>query len=157
MDCRTNLEEYLRQNQVAFQVQHHPLAFTAQEVAGREHVPGRLMAKTVMVIADGKLAMLVLCAPHQVNLAKAKAALGVDKLRLAHESEFASTFTDCDVGAMPPFGNLYGVPMWVDRRLAEDEIFYFRAGTHTDTMSLRYEDYARLVQPQLADLADSAG
>jgi Ala-tRNA(Pro) deacylase len=153
MDCKAKLEAYLRENQVPYQTQHHPLAYTAQEVAAREHIPGRLMAKTVMVIMDGKMVMAVICAPCHLNLSKVRAILGGVEARLAHESEFVNAFPDCDLGAMPPFGNLYDIPVYVDHALAEDETIVFRAGSHTDTISLQYADYARLVQPVVADIA----
>jgi Ala-tRNA(Pro) deacylase len=156
MQCKDRLEAYLRDNQVPFRVQHHPLAYTAQEVAASEHIPGKLLAKVVMVVADGELAMLAQPAPHRVDPARAAAALGAKEIRLAHEAEFAAAFPDCEVGAMPPFGNLYGIPVYIDEALAEDETIVFRAGTHTDTMSLRYADFERLVRPATAAFAQRA-
>ena len=146
MECRDRLENYLRENQVPFEEQHHPRAVSAQEVAASEHVPGRMLAKTVMV-------MLALPAPYQVDLEKAAAALGVDDARLAEEEEFEDSFPDCEVGAMPPFGNLYGVPVYVEKTLAEDETIVFRSGTHTETMSVSYSDFERLVEPTVAQFA----
>ena len=154
MDCKERLESYLRQNGVPFEVQHHARAITAQEVAATEHVPGRMFAKVVMILADEKMAMLVLPAPHHVNPEKAAEALGVGEVRLADEESFKDTFPDCEVGAMPPFGNLYGVPVYADESLAEDETMFFRAGTHTDTMSIRYADFQRLVEPTVGEFAD---
>ena len=153
MECRDRLENYLRENQVPFEEQHHPRAVSAQEVAASEHVPGRMLAKTVMVLGDGEIAMLALPAPYQVDLEKAAAALGVKEARLAEEDEFADTFADCEVGAMPPFGNLYGVPIYVEKTLAEDETIVFRSGTHTETMSVTYTDFERLVEPIVAQFA----
>lgn len=152
MGAKDEIEKYLREKQVAFQVQHHPLAYTAQEVAASEHVPGKMMAKVVIALAEGKQVMLVLPAPHQVDFAKAAKALGVKEVRLAKEEQFAGAFPGCEVGAMPPFGNLYDVPVYVDTALAEDETIVFRAGTHTDTISLRYADFARLVNPTVVEL-----
>jgi Ala-tRNA(Pro) deacylase len=153
VECKDRLEGYLRENRVPFEAQHHPRVVTAQEVAASEHVPGKMLAKTVMVIADGKLTMLALPASYQVDLEKAPAALGAGDVRLAQEEEFEGTFADCEVGAMPPFGNLYDVSVWVDETLAEDETIVFRAGTHTDTMSVEYADFERLVEPTVADFA----
>jgi Ala-tRNA(Pro) deacylase len=147
------LEEYLRENRVPFETQHHSRAVTAQEVAATEHVPGKMLAKTVMVLADGQMAMLALPAPYQVDLEKAAAALGAKEARLAEEEEFEDTFPDCEVGAMPPFGNLYGVPVYVEESLTEDETIVFRSGTHTDTMSVSYADFERLVEPTVAEFA----
>ena len=154
MDCKDRLEAYLREKQVPFEVRHHPRAITAQEVAASEHVPGKMLAKTVMVLADGKIVMLALPAPYRVDMDKAGKVVG-GEVRLAHEEEFENTFPDCEVGAMPPFGNLYEVPVYVDAALAEDETIVFRAGTHTDTMSVSYADFERLVEPTIAEFAAS--
>jgi Ala-tRNA(Pro) deacylase len=154
VDCKDRLEAYLREKRVPFEVRHHPRAITAQEVAASEHVPGKMLAKTVMVLADGKMVMLALPAPYQVDMDKAGNVLGVE-VRLAHEEEFENTFPDCEVGAMPPFGNLYEVPVYVEAALAEDKTIVFRAGTHTDTMSVSYADFERLVEPTIAEFAAS--
>jgi Ala-tRNA(Pro) deacylase len=153
VDCKVRLEAYLREKQVPFDIRHHPRAVTAQEVAASEHVPGKMLAKTVMVLADGKMVMLALPAPYQVDMEKASTALGAGEVHLALEGEFEGTFPDCEVGAMPPFGNLYEVPVYVEEALAEDETIVFRAGTHTDTMSVRYADFERLVEPTVAEFA----
>jgi Ala-tRNA(Pro) deacylase len=156
MGCRDRLEDYLRENGVPFEVQHHPRAITAQEVAASEHVPGKMLAKVVMVSADGEMAMLSLPAPYQVDLEKAGKMLGAEEARLAQEEEFEGAFPDCEVGAMPPFGNLYGLPVYVEEALAEDETIFFRAGTHTDTMSVGYADFERLVEPTVGEFARRA-
>ena len=153
MGCKDDLEAYLRENKVAFQVQHHAVAYTAQEVAAAEHVPGGMLAKVVMLMGDGKLCMFVLPASAKVDLEKAAAVLGAKEARLAHEDEFADRFPGCEVGAMPPFGDLYGVPLYVDNSLAEDETIVFEAGTHTDTVSMKYADFARLAKPKVAEFA----
>ncbi len=153
MGCKEELEAHLRENKVPFQLQHHAVAYTAQEVAAAEHVPGRMLAKVVMVMADGKLAMLVLPAPARVDLEKAAAVLGAKEARLAREEEFADRFPGCEVGAMPPFGGLYDLPVYADKSLAEDETIVFEAGTHTDTMSMKYGDYERLANPNVAEVA----
>jgi Ala-tRNA(Pro) deacylase len=153
VECKDRLENYLRENQAPFEEQHHPRAVSAQEVAASEHVTGRMLAKTVMVLADGEMAMLALPATYQVDLEMAAAVLGVDEARLAEEEEFADTFADCEVGAMPPFGNLYGVPVYVEKTLAEDETIVFRSGTHTETMSVSYSDFERLMEPTVAQFA----
>src|SRR5215204_6095058 len=129
MKCKERLEAYLREKGVPYQSQHHARAITAQEVA----------------------------APHHVNPLKASAALGVREVHLAEEERFADAFPDCEVGAMPPFGNLYEVPVYVDRALVEDETIVFRSGTHTDTMSVSYADFEKLVRPTVADVADPSG
>ena len=156
MKCKDRLEAYLRENKVPFQVQHHAQAFTAQEIAASEHVPGKMLAKVVMVFAEGKMVMLALPATHRVDLTKAGRVLGAKDVRLAREDEFAAAFPDCEVGAMPPFGNLYDLPVYIDKALAEDETIVFNAGTHTDTISLKYTDYERLAKPTVADFAKHA-
>lgn len=156
MQCKEKLEEYLRQQQIPYQIQQHSRAFTAQDVAASEHVPGKLVAKVVVVFADGKLAMLVLPAPYRVDFSRVGAALGARQVRLADEAEVGAAFPDCEVGAMPPFGNLYQLPVYVDTRLAEDERIVFPIGTHTETMRLAYADFARLVHPTVAEFAHPA-
>ncbi len=153
MRCVDRLQAYFRAEQVPFVLRHHAAAFTAQEVAASEHVPGKIVTKVVIVFADGQLAMLALPASYVVDFGKLKEALRAQSVRLAEEREFAASFPDCDVGAMPPFGNLYGVPIYVDRSLSEDETIVFQAGTHTDTMSVRFEDFERLARPTVLEFA----
>ena len=156
MSCKDRLEEYLRENGVPFQVQHHARVFTAQEVAAAEHIPGHRLVKVVIAIGDSKPVMLALPASYRVDQTRAAELLGVGELRLATEQEFAATFPDCEVGAMPPFGNLYGVDVYVDEALTNDETVVMRAGTHTDTLSLRYADFARLVHPNVGQFGRHA-
>jgi Ala-tRNA(Pro) deacylase len=151
--CMDRLEHYLRANEVPYQLHHHPLAYTAQEVAASEHVPGRELAKTVVAFADGRTVMLVLPASYLVEVNKLPGVLHAKEARLAEEREFVATFPDCEAGAMPPFGNLYGLDVYVDQALAEDESIVFRAGTHTDTMRVAYRDFVRLVHPTTATIA----
>ncbi|MHB1416874.1 MAG: aminoacyl-tRNA deacylase [Chloroflexota bacterium] len=153
MSCRERIEAFLRDNQASYQVQHHPVAYTAQETAAAEHIPGKTLAKTVMVFADNNLAMLVLDATHQIDLAKAASAIGAGQVRLAREEEFSGSFPDCEVGAMPPFGNLYGIPVYVDKALTADESIVFESGVHTETMSMKYADYERVVKPKVCEFA----
>jgi Ala-tRNA(Pro) deacylase len=149
MACRERLEAFLQQHSIPYEIQRHPVAYTAQRVADSEHLPGRLLAKVVLVVADGKLEMLVVPGPTRVDWASVAKAIGTDEVRLAHESEFARAFPDCEVGAMPPFGGFYDLPVWVDEQLARLDTIYFQAGTHTETMSLHFADYARVVQPNV--------
>ena len=150
------VESLLRENGVPFQVHHHPPAYTAQELAAVEHVPGRYVTKVVIAFADDNMVMLALPAPAMVNLLKLAEEVSTDNVRLASEAEFTGMFPDCEVGAMPPFGTLYGIPVLVDRRLAEDERIFFQAGTHTDTIEIAYNDYANLVRPRVCDFANAA-
>ena len=153
MTCKEKLETFLRDNSVPFEVHHHPPAYTAQRVAQAEHVSGRTVVKTVMAFADTSLVMLALPAHRKANLARAAAAAGANEVRLAHEDEFASSFPDCEVGAMPPFGNLYGIPVYADNELAADETIVFNAGTHEDTVHMKFADFQRLAAPRMADIA----
>jgi Ala-tRNA(Pro) deacylase len=150
---KEQLETYLRENNVPYEVQHHPLAYTSQRVAQSEHIPGKLLIKVVVVYGDDRMALLALPASLRVDLHKAAAALGAKTVRLATEDEFADKFADCEVGAVPPFGNLYGLPLYMAKVLEEDETVFFEAGTHTDTISVTYEDFQRLAQPVVADIA----
>ena len=147
------IEMLLRDSHISYELHHHPPAFSAQRLAACEHVPGQMVAKVVIAFADERMLMLVLPATAQVNLMKLAEAVETEQVRVARENEFAAVFTDCEVGAMPPFGNVYGLPVLVDRCLAEDEQILFQAGTHTDTIKMRYADFADLVHPRVADLA----
>lgn len=146
------VRKYLVSHGVHYEVEHHSPAYTAQEVAAVEHLPGRKFAKPVIVNADGRLVMTVLSANRLVDLDKVKAVLGSDDVRLAREEEFAPIFDDCERGAEPPFGNLYGLPVLVDDDLPLDEIV-FNAGSHTETMKVSTTEYLALVHPVKADLA----
>lgn len=154
MEGKERLESYLRDNGVAFEVHHHPEAFTAQEVAAAEHVPGRMLAKVVAVAAGDEIVMAVVPAPHHVDLDAAAAAAGATAARLASEDEFGPVFPGCDTGAMPPFGNgtLYDPPVYVDGQLADQEKIAFAACTHSDTLHMSYADFDRLVQPAVTEL-----
>jgi Ala-tRNA(Pro) deacylase len=112
-----------------------------------------MFAKVAMAKADGELVMLVLPAPSVVDLTKVSEVLGGKEVRMASEPEFASAFRDCEPGAMPPFGNLYDLPVYVDRALGRNERIVFQAGTHTVTMSVTYTDFERLARPTVAELA----
>jgi len=156
MKCRERLEVYLREHQVPYQLQHHTQAFSAQKIAASEHIPGKMVAKTVIVRADDHMIALVLPSTYLVDLKKIQAALGAREIRLAHEAEFVATFPDCEVGTMPPFGNLYGIPVYVEKRLSEEETMVFPVGTYTETMSLNYADFERLVHPTVVAFALTA-
>jgi Ala-tRNA(Pro) deacylase len=147
------LKRFLEENEVKFDTVSHSQAFTAQEIAAAAHVPGKEMAKTVMVKLDGELAMAVLPAPDQVSTSRLKAVSGAERVELASENDFAARFPACEVGAMPPFGNLWDLPVFVDQRLREDEEIFFNAGSHTELLKLPYADYERLVSPVVAQLS----
>jgi Ala-tRNA(Pro) deacylase len=146
------LIDCLEENKVDYEILHHPEAVTAQRIAQAEHVKGRRHAKIVMVKSGEQHLMIVLPADHQIDLKKLKKAVG-KAVSLDSEQEFKPLFPDCVVGAMPPFGNLYGVPTYVDNRLAQEEYIVFEAGTHTDAIKLSYRDYEKIAKPRVEDFA----
>ncbi len=148
----TKLREFLDANGVKYVTLHHSVAYTAQEVAASAHVRGKDMAKTVVVKVDGALAMAVVPAAQKVDVRRLKEATGAKIVEIAGEPDFRSAFPECDLGAMPPFGNLYGVAVYVDPQLAADEEIAFNACSHTELMRLAYKDFERLVKPKLVPL-----
>ena len=152
MSCKERLVQYLQEQGVSFQVHDHRTAYTAEQMAAAEHIPGKRVAKAVMAFADDKLVMLVLPATYLVDRAQAARALGAREVRLAGETEFAAPFPDCEVGALPVFGNLYGLPVYADKSLTADETITSPAGTHTESLSIRYADFERLVKPAVVEL-----
>jgi Ala-tRNA(Pro) deacylase len=145
----SRLQHLLDAHRVRYTRIRHAPAYTAQEVAAAAHVPGRELAKTVIVDIDGKLAMVVQTAASKVPLGRVKAVAGARDVHLVSEVEFRDRFPDCEPGAMPPFGNLYGMEVFVVEDLTEDEEIAFNAGTHTDLIRLRYRDFASLVHPTI--------
>lgn len=144
-----NIRDYLDQNHVPYAVVRHDPTFTAQETAASAHVPGREMAKPVIVNVDGRLVMTVLPASRLLDLGHFRAITRAKKLQLATEEECARRFRDSEVGAMPPFGNLYKMETWVDEALSADEEIAFNAGTHTEVIRMRFADFERLVRPRV--------
>ncbi|MDX9754048.1 MAG: YbaK/EbsC family protein [bacterium] len=142
-------KEFLQRHHIAYTTIPHPPAYTAQEIAAEAHIPGKEMAKTVMVKLDGKLAMLVLPATTKIDFNRLKQCTGAQEVELARESEFLPLFPDCETGAMPPFGDLYGVDVMVADRLAEDEEIAFNAGTHRELIRMSYQDFCNLVHPTI--------
>ena len=147
------LKEFLDRNKVKYVAISHSPSYTAQEIAASAHVPGREMAKTVIVKVDGRMAMAVLPAPHKVDFKLLKNALGASSVELATEKEFSDRFPECEPGAMPPFGNLYDMDVYVAQKLTEDEEIAFNAGSHTELVKLSYGDFARLVKPKVVKFA----
>ncbi len=147
------LMEFLDTRKVKYVIIRHSPAYTSQEIAASAHVPGREMAKTVMIKLDGEMAMAVLPASHQVDLGKLREAVGVSRAELASEKEFRNRFPDCEVGAMPPFGNLYGMRVLTTESLMQDEEIAFNAGSHTELIRMRTEDFRRVVEPQVIRFA----
>jgi Ala-tRNA(Pro) deacylase len=152
MQIPRRLIDCLNENKAHYEILHHPEAVTAQRIAQAEHVKGRHHAKIVMIKAGDQHLMMVLPADHQIDLEKVEKAIG-KPASLDTEHEFKSMFSDCAIGAMPPFGNLYGLPTYVDKHLTEQNYIVFEAGTHTDAIKMSYRDYEKIVKPEVRDLA----
>lgn len=147
------LREFLDSERVKYVTVSHSPAYTAQEVAASAHVRGKEMAKTVMVTLDGRMAMVVLPASRKVGFDLLREASHAQDVQLASERAFADMFPGCEVGAMPPFGNLYGMDVYASKLLAEDTEIAFNAGSHTELIRMGYDDFARLVKPKVVELA----
>lgn len=145
----TKLKEFLDQHKVKYVTIKHSLAYTAQEVAASVHIKGREIAKTVLVKINGRLAMCVVPASFKIDFEKLKLILDNPNVRLANEVEFKDKFPECEVGAMPPFGNIYNVEVFADEKLSEDEEIAFNAGTHTELVQMSYKDFTDLVKPRM--------
>ena len=146
----TKLREFLDDKRVKYLMISHSPAFTAQEIAASAHIPGKELAKTVMVKLDGKMTMAVLPASRRVDFEALRSRTGARQAELASEKEFQDMFPECELGAMPPFGNLYGLDVWVDESLTRDAEIAFNAGSHTELLRLAYKDFERLVNPKVA-------
>jgi len=152
-NCLERLKAYFGEHGVQYEIQQHRTVFTAQKVADALHEKGRYVTKVFIALVDGKLAMLVLPAPAHVDYDRVREWLGAQEVRAAHEDEFEHLFPDCEVGAMPPFGNLYHLPVYLDRSLTEVSHLVFQAGSHRETMKVAMEDYRRLASPIIGDFA----
>jgi Ala-tRNA(Pro) deacylase len=141
--------EFLDKAKVKYRVTEHQPAFTAQHMAAEEHEKGRYVAKPVVVKADGKYVMCVLAAPYKIDLSRLKGQLGVKKAELADEAEIGKLFPDCELGAEPPFGNLYDMPTVMDKPLQDDDHITFQAGSHGKAIHMSMDDYRKLVQPKV--------
>ncbi len=146
------LKEFLDKQKIAYEVIPHARAYTAQETAASAHVPGRDLAKTVMARVEGRMAMLVLPAQYRVDFRVLCDLIGTDDVELATEKEFRTLFPDCEPGAMPPFGNLYDMDVYVAEQLAQEKAIAFNAGTHTELIRMAYTDFERLVSPKIVAL-----
>jgi Ala-tRNA(Pro) deacylase len=151
MSILKRLKDYLDREKAPFEVLTHRETFTAPELAQALHVPGKELAKVVMVKADERFVMAVLSANWKVDLKKLKEIFRTSHVRLATEAEFRGLFPDCELGAMPPFGNLYGLGVYVDQSLTTDEQIVFQAGTRHEAVKLRYQDFDSLVHPRVAE------
>lgn len=148
MAISQKLKVFLGGSKVRYTVAKHPVAYTAQEIAAAQHVPGRQLAKSVLATTDRGPVLAVLPAVELIDFKKLKTLLGVKQLSLGKEADIKQHFPDVEVGAMSPFGNLYGVPVVVDRQLGESAEIVFNGGSHTETIKMRYRDFATLVKPK---------
>ena len=148
-----SLLNYLDENNVAYVTLYHSPAYTAQGIAGLAHIPGQELAKTVIVLLDAKLAMAVLPASYHVDLMLLRKWAKAKTVELASEDDFQGRFAGCETGAMPPFGNIFGIPVYAEQSLAKDKEIAFNAGTHRELIRMRWDDYKRLVQPTMLSFA----
>lgn len=145
----TKLKDFLDKHQVKYITIHHSPAYTTPEIAASAHISGKILAKTVIIKIEGRLAMVVLPANEHVNFAKLRDITGVDNIDLATETEFKDKFKECEVGAMPPFGNLYNMPVFISNQLSRQDTIVFNAGTHSELIQMSFKDFEDLVQPQM--------
>jgi len=155
MPILAQLKDLLDQAKISYQIYSHRSAFTAQEIAESLHRSGKEMAKVVILKVNGAFEMAVAPADRMVSLKKAGAALGAWEVSLATEAEFASLFPGCEIGAMPPFGNLFGLRVYVDSSLETEEDIFFNAGNHRQTVRVSYADFKKLVHPVIVSLTES--
>lgn len=146
---KQRLKDFLDSEEVKYVSIVHSPAFTAQEVAASAHIPGKILAKTVMVNVDGQMSMAVVPASFSVDFDLLQGALDADDVTLAHEEDFEDRFPDCELGAMPPFGNLYGMPVYVSRSLTENDEIAFNACSHRELLKMSYKDFVKLVEPKV--------
>ncbi len=152
MDYLKKVTDFLDAKSVDYEVMQHEVAYTAQELAAAQHVPGKRFVKTVIVEGPEGFIMCVLPAIHNIDFDKLRSATGVEELKLATEQDVANLFPDCEVGAEPPFGYWSGLPVFMDKGLQEIDSMVFNAGTHTDTIRMNIDDYRRMENPMMADI-----
>ncbi len=153
LSAREKIKRLLDRENISYRFISHPEANSALQVAESIHLSGRQVAKVVIVNAMEEFGMVVLPAHLDLNLARFAEAMGVHRVSLADERELRELFPDCEVGAMPPFGNLYGLPVYVDESLAEEPVIYFPAGSHHEVVEMRHEDFERMVHPTVGRFA----
>jgi len=145
--------EFLDNSAVRYEIREHPPAFTAQQMAAIEHEPGQYVAKPVIIKADGKYIMCVLSACYKIDMGALKSQLGANSVELAQEKEIGKIFNDCELGAEPPFGNLYDLPTIMDKALEKDDHITFQAGTHEKAIRINMDDYRKLVNPKVLEFS----
>lgn len=153
MTVAKKIKELLEREKITYQVLEHELAFTALEVAQAQHIPGHQMIKSIIVGVDGRWIMCVLPSTHKIDFDKFKRALQAKDANLANESKVAALFPGFEIGAMPPFGHIAGIKVYLDKSLEENDTVAFNAGTHTDVLKIKLKDYIRLVNPEIIDFS----
>jgi Ala-tRNA(Pro) deacylase len=151
------IQDYLEKAEVMFEVKEHKPTFSAQQMAAAEHEPGRYVAKPVVVKVDGKNMMCVLAASRKIDLSALKKQLGAKSVELVEEDEVGRIFGDCELGAEPPFGNLYDLPTLMDKALEDDDHIVFQAGTHDKAIKIKMDDYRKLVKPKIVEFSYQMG
>jgi len=154
MPLKKRLKDFLDEKNVKYVTMIHSKAYTAQEIAAACHIPGKIFAKTVILKTDGKYSMAVLPATHRINIDLFRQVSHSKNVELASEEEFEGLFPKSEIGAMPPFGNLYDLPTYVDSSLTRDEDICFNATTHSEVIKMRYDDYEKLVKPVIGTFSE---
>jgi len=149
----SSLREYLDKNDIQYGVISHSPAFTAQGIAALVHVPGQELAKSVVVKLDGELALAILPASFRIDLTSLQEETNCKRAELASEEEFRDEFPECELGAMPPFGNLYGLKVFADESLARDKEIVFNACSHRELIRMSWADFERLARPKIIQFA----
>jgi len=149
INWQEELREFLDAKGIKYVTISHSTAFTAQDIAASANISGKELAKTVIIKIDGRFAMVVLPASYRIDFDVLRQCLGADKVELAAEHEFEKMFPECDIGAMPPFGPLYGMETYISERLREDQEIAFNAGSHTELMKMAFHDFEQLVKPKV--------
>lgn len=156
MAISKKIKTYLDKNKIKYSTMKHKEAFTAQEIAAAQHIPGKQVVKTVLVKADDKYILAVLPAVHMVNFDSLKKVLKAKKVSLASEDDISKLIPDFEVGAMPPFGNMFDLPVYADSLLKEDKDIVFNAGSHTDMIKIKYKDFEKLANPVIGEFGKQA-
>jgi len=152
MPVSPKLKKYLDEKNVSYEISEHTLAYTASEIAGVQHVPGKQMVKSVIIKSGSDFLMCVLPAIHLIDFEKLQHVAGTDDLKLADEEEIAKLFPEYEIGAEPPFGHLYGLKVFVDASLEDDDSITFNAGSHTDAITMNFKDFMRITDSKLAEI-----
>ena len=153
MSISVKVRDFMKENDVDYEVIQHGVTYTAQETAASVHRPGREVVKPVLITDGEKFVLAIVDAPHLVDLDRFARVSGMEGAVLAQESDMRELFPDCEPGAMPPFGNLYGIEVYCDSKLAEDDSITFNACTHHEAVRMKWDDFQRLVRPVMVDIS----